>query len=240
MPIIWIHDQNSIDSLGNKINTNDTLVFAPSMVLGSIITINLLNIDLGVITIKYLYCLGWSTPYSLFAITTLDTHKIVNKGFTKIYLYCNPKGARDADGYLSDIFNTITVRNIDTSKYSSPLHIHDTALQIYADPDVEQNLQNYTLVNGVLPSNPIILEITKISDSIVPISSSGGGSTGGGGTTIPPTASTHKLICKKLNENQKYVNLNKYDPSTINAGRKIIRVNLFSGEKLFYYLDDIV
>ena len=58
--------------------------------------------------------------------------------------------------------------------------------------------------------------------------------------SIPPTASTHKLICKKLNENQKYVNLNKYDPSTINAGRKIIRVNLFSGEKLFYYLDDLV
>ena len=114
-------------------------------------------------------------------------------------------------------------------------------LQIYADPDVEQNLQNYVLVNGVLTSNPIILLITKISDSIVPISSSGGGgSTGGGGTTIPPTASTHKLICKKLNENQKYVNLNKYDPSTINAGRKIIRVNLFSGEKLFYYLDDLV
>ena len=114
-------------------------------------------------------------------------------------------------------------------------------LQIYADPDVEQNLQNYVLVKGVLTSNPIILLITKISDSIVPISSSGGGgSTGGGGTTIPPTASTHKLICKKLNENQKYVNLNKYDPSTINAGRKIIRVNLFSGEKLFYYLDDLV
>ena len=115
-------------------------------------------------------------------------------------------------------------------------------LQIYADPDVEQNLQNYVLVNGVLTSNPIILLITKISDSIVPISSSGGGgeSTGGGRTTIPPTASTHKLICKKLNENQKYVNLNKYDPSTINAGRKIIRVNLFSGEKLFYYLDDLV
>lgn len=246
MPIL-IRDQNSIDSLGNKINTNDSLVFAPAMVLGSIITINLLNIDLGVITIRYTYCLGWSNPYSLLAVTTLDTHKIVNKGFTKIYLYCNPKGARDADGYLSEIFNTITVRNIDTSKYSSPLHIHDTALQIYADPDVEQNLQNYVLVNDVLPSNPIMLAITKISDSIVPISSSGGGSTGGGGgstggggTTIPPTASTHKLICKKLNENQKYVNLNKYDPSTINASRKIIRVNLFSGEKLFCYLDDIV
>ena len=40
MPIL-IHDQNSIDSLGNKINTNDSLVFAPAMVLGSIITINL-------------------------------------------------------------------------------------------------------------------------------------------------------------------------------------------------------
>ena len=32
MPIL-IRDQNSIDSLGNKINTNDTLVFAPAMVL---------------------------------------------------------------------------------------------------------------------------------------------------------------------------------------------------------------
>ena len=83
MPIL-IHDQNSIDSLGNKINTNDSLVFAPAMVLGSIITINLLNIDLGVITIRYTYCLGWSNPYSLLVVTTLDTHKIVNKGFTKI------------------------------------------------------------------------------------------------------------------------------------------------------------